>query len=111
MTNWRNGMVSRRTIVAGALIAAFTVTAARAQDGHLTIAFRANQEPASLDGHIDPYQSTWLFNSFVADPLLILDDKGKYQPTLAQSWESTPDGKTWLFKLKQGVKFQDGTPF
>jgi peptide/nickel transport system substrate-binding protein len=79
--------------------------------GSLTIAFPANQEPASLDGHIDPYQSTWLFNSFIADPLLILDSDGSYKPALATNWESTPDGKRWSFKLRSGVKFQDGTPF
>ncbi len=58
-----------------------------------------------------PYQSTWLFNSFVADPLVILDPDGKYQPALATSWESSPDGKVWTFKLRSGVTFQDGTPF
>jgi peptide/nickel transport system substrate-binding protein len=31
-------------------------------------------------------------------------------PWLATSWE-TPDATTWIFHLRQGVKFQDGTPF
>ena len=84
---------------------------APASGGNLVIVFPANQEPASLDGHIDPFQSTWLLNSFVADPLVVLDADGQYKPALALSWESTPDGRSWTFRLRPGVTFQDGTPF
>ncbi len=45
------------------------------------------------------------------DTLTRLDDDGKVQPRLALSWSSTPDFKKWTFKLRPGVKFQDGTPF
>jgi peptide/nickel transport system substrate-binding protein len=31
-------------------------------------------------------------------------------PSLATSWESTPDGLTWTYHLKAGTKFSDGTP-
>jgi peptide/nickel transport system substrate-binding protein len=113
MTMWRAGVVTTgRRLAAGLLVATAITAAVQAQEaGNLTIAFRANQEPASLDGHIDPYQSAWLFNSFVADPLVVLDPNGKYLPALATSWEASPDGKVWTFKLRDGVKFQDGTPF
>jgi peptide/nickel transport system substrate-binding protein len=104
-------------IAAGAAAVAATGAGWRAlaqtpvQGGNLVIAFPANQEPASLDGHIDPFQSTWLFNSIVADPLVVLDADGQTKPALALSWESNPDGTSWTFRLRPGVTFQDGTPF
>ncbi|MGZ5871256.1 MAG: ABC transporter substrate-binding protein [Bradyrhizobium sp.] len=47
----------------------------------------------------------------IFDTLVALDDKGEVQPKLALSWTHADDFKTWTFKLRPGVKFQDGTPF
>lgn len=42
--------------------------------------------------------------------LVQLDDKMQVQPQIAQSWDLSPDGLTWTFHLRPGLKFSDGTP-
>ena len=45
-------------------------------------------------------------NQMVFEPLVELDDSFKPTPMLADSW--TNDGKTWIFKLREGVVFHNG---
>ena len=35
----------------------------------------------------------------------------KFIPWLAESWDVSPDGLVYTFHLRQGITFQDGTPF
>ena len=63
---------------------------------------------------MDPYarQETFLllFDMSFYEPLLRRDREMKLEPGLATEWKQT-DPTTWRFKLRQGVKFHDGTPF
>jgi peptide/nickel transport system substrate-binding protein len=38
-------------------------------------------------------------------------NKPELEPLLATEWTASPDNKVFTFKLRQGVKFHDGTPF
>src|SRR4051794_29845469 len=38
------------------------------------------------------------------------DNKLNLDPRLAESWKPNKDGSVWTFKIRQGVKFHDGTP-
>ncbi|HKB88651.1 MAG TPA: ABC transporter substrate-binding protein [Patescibacteria group bacterium] len=46
----------------------------------------------------------------VGDGLTKLDQNGQVVPNLAESWNTPDKGKTWIFKLKKGLVWQDGKP-
>lgn len=44
----------------------------------------------------------------VGDGLTKLNSSGAAEPNLASSWETPDKGKTWIFKLKDNLTWQDG---
>jgi peptide/nickel transport system substrate-binding protein len=48
--------------------------------------------------------------SLIFDRLVRLDEHGNAQPALAISWQHDAQSKTWQFRLRDGVKFSDGSP-
>lgn len=47
----------------------------------------------------------------IYESLLRYDEKLEPMPSLAKSWEISPDQKTYTFKLQENVKWHDGKPF
>jgi peptide/nickel transport system substrate-binding protein len=46
----------------------------------------------------------------VVESLTSVDQEGRVQPALATSWDEAPDGLSWTFALRRGVRFSDGAP-
>src|SRR5258708_2797447 len=46
----------------------------------------------------------------VGEFLVFTDQQLNYHPWLAESWSPNADASVWTFKIRQGVKFNDGTP-
>ena len=69
-------------------------------------------EPPGLDptaGAASAIAEITLYNIF--ETLTKINSDSRTTPLLAESWEVSPDLKTWAFKLRQGVSFQNGEPF
>ncbi len=93
-------------IVATAL--AIGMTAAPADAQTLNVGVRAG--PLSMDPHfsnIGPHAES-MKNIF--ETLVWAGDNLEIEPRLAESW-TVIDDNTWEFKLRQGVKFHDGSEF
>jgi peptide/nickel transport system substrate-binding protein len=75
-----------------------------------TLTIGSAAAPTGLDPH---YHATNLNNGLlrhVFEPLLDADNRQRLQPRLAESWRLV-DELTWEFRLREGVRFHDGTPF
>ena len=64
---------------------------------------------ASFDPHARNTVGAYEVLSSVYEPLVTLDRSMRPAPALAVSWE-TPDLLTWVFRLRPGVRFHDGSP-
>jgi peptide/nickel transport system substrate-binding protein len=59
--------------------------------------------PAAAIGEVVHYN--------VLEGLTKINADGSVTPLLAESWSMDPDGRSYTFKLKRGVKFHDGEAF
>jgi peptide/nickel transport system substrate-binding protein len=103
---WLHAMRGSRRLPAAALLLALGAAAADAK----TFRWANDGDVNSMD----PYarQETFLlaFDQNMYEPLIRRNREMRLEPGLATEWARS-EPNVWRLKLRQGVKFQDGTPF
>ena len=81
-------------------------------DREQTLTFAQGADPRGLDpALVDDGESSKPIVQMYEGLTQFGDSNTEVEPCLAESWEISDDGLTYTFKLKQGVKFHDGTDF
>lgn len=80
-------------------------------DASAVLRYTTSAGATSFDPHKTVSSSDFTILNFVYDRLVHQSVDGKPVPGLAESWEFSDDAKTLTFKLREGLKFEDGTPF
>lgn len=78
-----------------------------------TLVFSAISDPKSFNPITSAETSTTaIINGPMYTTLFGFDNiKQEIEPGLTTSYESSPDGLVWTFKLRKGVRWSDGQPF
>jgi len=74
--------------------------------------FRMNiaTEPPSLDPAQAQDQTSFTVMIGLYEGLTRMNANGEPVPAVAESWETSEDGKTWTFKIRQDAKWSNGDP-
>jgi peptide/nickel transport system substrate-binding protein len=102
-----SGVALPKLLAAVAVSAAFLGTAPVAQAQTVTAVMESSLRV--LDPIITTAHITRDFGYMIFDTVLALDADGKVQPEMAEKWTVSPDGKTYTFTLRPGLKWHDGT--
>ena len=84
-------------------------TEAAASTGEKILSVQVGPDPETIDPALNSAVDggNMLLHSF--ECLLALDENGQLVPGQAESWETSEDGLTWTFHLRDGLKWSDGS--
>ncbi len=126
MATYQSTGISRRDFLRKALLLGMSLPMATSflANASPALAKAAGQSTAPVKGGtfiegydrdfqpVEPISPGWDDPTLVAvyEYPLIRDPSGKPVPMVAESWTVAPDGLTWTFKIRDGLKFQSGAP-
>src|SRR6476659_6357538 len=98
-----------RRVYGLACAALFAISTARA-DTTLVVSMAA--DPTGLDPEAVLNNTSGFVMATIYDGLIrYKPGTVEVEPGLAERWDISPDGLTYSFRLRKGVKYHDGTPF
>ena len=106
-------MLNRRTVLGTSALAITPLALPTwAQSSKSAMTLGIVLEPTGLDPTANASSSIGeitLYNLY--ETLTKINPDGSVSPLLSESWEVSPDLKTYTFQLRRGVKFHNGEPF
>ncbi|WP_342709504.1 ABC transporter substrate-binding protein [Bradyrhizobium sp. B124] len=105
-------MLRKLCVIAAAAALAAAPLPSLAQGKKDSVVMGMTLEPPGLDptnAAAAAIAEVTLYN--VYETLTKINEDGSVSPLLAESWQASPDLKTYTFKLRKGVKFHNGEPF
>ncbi len=107
-----------RRLVTITLGAALAVTGCASQNersgsgGRTLVVAQLGEARSTLDPALSADVVTYNVVRPVLETLVTLGGDGtEVVPLLATSWHASADGRSWTFRLRENVRFHDGTPF
>ena len=85
-----------------------TVMTASAEEEKI-LSVQVGPDPETIDPALNSASDGGNMILHAFEGLLIYDQDGNIAPGSAESWEISEDGLTWTFKLREGLKWSDGT--
>lgn len=74
-----------------------------------TLVMIIESSPANLDPRVGTDAQSERIDELIFDPLVHRDEHFNMVPWVADKWE-IPDPKTYIFHLREGIRFHDGRP-
>lgn len=80
-----------------------------ATEGGKELAVQIGPDPETIDPALNSAVDGGNMILHAFECLLIVDQDGNLAPGQAESWETSEDGLTWTFHLRDGLKWSDGS--
>ncbi len=97
-----------RSLLLGVAALGLAGCRARTEDAR-TVVMAIESSPNNLDLRVGTDAQSERLGALLFDALVRKDEHFQLQPWLAERWEQ-PDALTWIFHLRDGVRFHDGRP-